>query len=346
MTTEDTPYKSFKSLDDISQIVGKSPSAKKLNLYLKILKLCPLSFQIKFFQRLRRSHPPKRILERNSIHRIVAQDVSAIWVNKEMSHNGVLVYVHGGGHVSGPFSTSWDYITVLARRSQMAGLLIDYRLSPKRTYPQALEDILSTIIFLIKRKEIELDRWALVGDGSGGGLAMVAARKLLFEKIIYQPNCMILNSPWVNLKLDNAQSDAYSSKDAFLTKKLVSKCTFLYAGETSHKIEELSPGVYSPEYLPPLVMTAGAKEMMLTDIRDFKDWLINTETDLIYIEEQEAIHTFPSIVESEASKRAMDQKIKFLHSRLGQPDPTPRDEQTILIKNKPEDGKGNLSQST
>lgn len=91
-----------------------------------------------------------------------------------------IVYVHGGGFVSG---TPLDLDSVVVDMALSGALVmsIDYRLAPEHPYPHGLHDCVDAwrgIVAAPERHRIDLSRTVLVGASAGGGLAAGMVAKL------------------------------------------------------------------------------------------------------------------------------------------------------------------------
>ncbi len=90
---------------------------------------------------------------------------------------GLLVYLHGGGFISGNLDTHDDLCRRLSRGSGCAVLAIDYRLAPEHAYPAPLEDGWIALQWAAAHQA----RWdlppvlAIGGDSAGGLLAAMLA---------------------------------------------------------------------------------------------------------------------------------------------------------------------------
>ncbi|MGY1664219.1 alpha/beta hydrolase [Geodermatophilus sp. SYSU D00705] len=92
---------------------------------------------------------------------------------------GVLVYLHGGGWVIGTAPEFDTLGRVLADRTGMATVLVDYRLAPEHRYPTAVEDSWTALRWIAERRESLGGSGPLVvcGDSAGGNLAAVLAQR-------------------------------------------------------------------------------------------------------------------------------------------------------------------------
>jgi acetyl esterase/lipase len=88
------------------------------------------------------------------------------------------VYAHGGGMVSGSIDGYDRWIAGYVLESGVPMLAVDYRLAPEHPHPTPVEDVFSSLVWLIDHAvEFGVDpaRIAIMGDSAGGGLAAGAA---------------------------------------------------------------------------------------------------------------------------------------------------------------------------
>ena len=76
-------------------------------------------------------------------------------------------------------------------------MLPGYRLAPEHKFPAAVEDIVSAYRFLLARGAVPT-KIAIVGDSSGGGLA-IATLIALRASGLPQPGGAVAISPWADL---------------------------------------------------------------------------------------------------------------------------------------------------
>jgi acetyl esterase len=98
----------------------------------------------------------------------------------ESSHNGWMLWIHGGGFMTGGLDTHDTLCRRLALTSGQVVVSIDYRLAPENRYPAALTDCYAALCWLRKHaEELDLDsEMASVGGSSAGG-NLAAALTLL-----------------------------------------------------------------------------------------------------------------------------------------------------------------------
>ncbi len=93
----------------------------------------------------------------------------------------VLVYLHGGGWVTGSIATHEPFCRLLSAASGVMIISIEYRLAPEHRYPAALEDALQAARWAAAHAGEwggDAARLALGGDSSGANLAAAAANRI------------------------------------------------------------------------------------------------------------------------------------------------------------------------
>lgn len=93
-----------------------------------------------------------------------------------------LVWMHGGGYVSGSAVEADALCAAIAQRLDATVAAVDYRLAPRHPYPAALDDSLAVWDDLqLRADELGIDplRVAVGGQSAGAGLAAALAQRLL-----------------------------------------------------------------------------------------------------------------------------------------------------------------------
>ena len=100
----------------------------------------------------------------------------------EKKLNGIILYLHGGGYVSGGMNYAKGFGTILACQNKIPVCCVAYRLAPENAFPAALTDALNAYRFLIL-EGYSPENIILCGESAGGGLAYALALKLKEEKL-------------------------------------------------------------------------------------------------------------------------------------------------------------------
>src|SRR2546429_5791204 len=109
--------------------------------------------------------------------------VKAVAVVPLASPDGRLVlYLPGGGHVSGPAALYGDFTWRIAAATRARTVILDHRLAPEHPFPAALDDAVTAYRALVAGG-VDPRRMAVVGEASGGGLVFAMLLKLRGEGV-------------------------------------------------------------------------------------------------------------------------------------------------------------------
>jgi acetyl esterase len=86
-----------------------------------------------------------------------------------------LIYLRGGGWVTGELDSVDSHARLIADRAEVAVVSVDYRLAPEHPYPAALFDAFAVLLWASGEAGaahgIDAERIGLWGESSGGGIA-------------------------------------------------------------------------------------------------------------------------------------------------------------------------------
>lgn len=115
-----------------------------------------------------------------------------------------IVYAHGGGFVLGNLETHDRICRVLAQKSGVAVVAVDYRLSPEAKFPVAVEEVAKVASFLHERGAgfgIDGSKLGFAGDSGGAHLGLAATMYLRGELGNSDfVKCLLLFYGWYGLK--------------------------------------------------------------------------------------------------------------------------------------------------
>ncbi|MEU8524397.1 MULTISPECIES: alpha/beta hydrolase [Streptomyces] len=95
-------------------------------------------------------------------------------VYRPQGARGIVLWLHGGGYVTGDLSTEHPWATRIASGSGAVVVSVGYRLSPENPYPAALDDAGAVLAWAAEHAQAlggAPDRIAVGGHSAGGGLA-------------------------------------------------------------------------------------------------------------------------------------------------------------------------------
>ena len=104
----------------------------------------------------------------------------------------VMLYMHGGAFLTCGVNTHGRLVTALSKFADSPVLVVNYRMIPKHSIGQALDDCYDAYKWL-RLKGYEPDQIVLAGDSAGGYLSLALAERLQLEGEL--PAAVVTMSP-------------------------------------------------------------------------------------------------------------------------------------------------------
>lgn len=201
---------------------------------------------------------------------VEAGAVQAEWIEPAGAQfHRVIIYLHGGGYVSDSLAAYRNLVARLATAANARALLVDYRVAPEHVFPAALEDALGAYKWLLLQG-FDPSGIVLAGDGSGGGMAIAAALALRDNKAPL-PGAIVALSPWTDLALSGRTLIRNAEKDKLLSLELLAYCAQHYLRGALPTSPLASPLYGNLAGLPPMLIHAGANEILRDDATRIAD---------------------------------------------------------------------------
>jgi acetyl esterase/lipase len=199
------------------------------------------------------------------IEPVLAGNASGEWI-MSIANTGrdvVVLYVHGGVFVTGPYLSSRCMSVNLAKATDLPVLSLNYRLAPEDPFPAALEDVAAAYRWLLACG-IQPQELIMVGDSAGGNLVL-AALLLLRDAGDPLPAAAILLSPWIDLAATGRSFLALAEADPYLTPPFMQLAARRYLGNVAPTLPLASPLSGDLRALPPMFIQVGSDEILLDD---------------------------------------------------------------------------------
>ncbi len=171
----------------------------------------------------------------------------------------VLLYLHGGGYCIGTRASHRPIASALAKATGIGVLLPEYRLAPEAPFPAAVEDARAVYEELLTTYAPE--RIVVAGESAGGGLT-AALLVNLRDEARPLPAAAVVISPWCDLTALGDVSDVALATDFLTPDVLVVFAANYAASEGERALPLCSPGTADLAGLPPLLVLAGANEIL------------------------------------------------------------------------------------
>src|SRR5215471_541046 len=193
-----------------------------------------------------------------------ANGVAAEWTTTpEAEASRVILFLHGGGYVSGSLDSHRHMIGQAGREAHARTLALAYRLAPEHPFPAALEDAIAGYHFLLSQG-FDPKRIAVAGESAGGGLA-IAMLVSLRDRGFPLPACTWCSSPWVDLEAIGASMTAKAAVDPLIQKPYLMELAAAYLNGVDPRAPLASPIYADLRGLPPFLIQVGSAETLLDD---------------------------------------------------------------------------------
>jgi acetyl esterase/lipase len=182
----------------------------------------------------------------------------------------IVLYMHGGAFLTCGANSHGRLTTMISRYADAPVLVLNYRMIPKHSLGEAVEDCYDGWRWL-RGQGYKPEQIALAGDSAGGYLALALAERLLDE--CEAPAALVSMSPLMQLDMQpkqahpNSRSDAMFPPNAFealvklITKAAARRIVNGQPEEVFEPLDHIEPG------LPRTLIHVSGSEVLLHDAR-------------------------------------------------------------------------------
>lgn len=135
-------------------------------------------------------------------------NVKCFWIEYEGASiaNGLLLVFHGSAYIYDYPQYVFAECELLSKLTGMPCVVVQYRKAPRFVLPAPVADGLAVYEHFVKEMRIPSSDITVIGESSGGGLALLMLHQLALSKQPL-PRCAILQSPWCYLNHDAQDTD-------------------------------------------------------------------------------------------------------------------------------------------
>jgi acetyl esterase/lipase len=217
--------------------------------------------------------------------------INAEWIiPANPAKDKVLLYIHGGGFISGSCLTHRMHVAKFANGCNLKSLVFDYRLAPEHPFPAALEDCIAAYTWLINLGYEPKD--IIIGGESAGATLTLSLLLALKENNIQLPKAAFSISPITDLSC-SAKSFIYNAAKDVAPMNSWSVWTNLYISDNDLKNPLLSPQFGNYEGIPPIYVCVGTHEIHLEDCVNVAKAAEQQGVEVTLRKWEHMIHAFP-----------------------------------------------------
>jgi acetyl esterase/lipase len=180
----------------------------------------------------------------------------------------VILYLHGGAFLTCGANSHSRLTTMISHYADSPVLVLNYRMVPKHTIGEAVDDCHDGYGWL-RDRGYQPDQIVLAGDSAGGYLALALAERLLAEG--EQPAALVSLSPLMQLDMEPKKAHRNARSDAMFPPKALDALVQLITKAAARRTVDDEPeGVYEPldhvePGLPPTLIHVSGSEVLLHD---------------------------------------------------------------------------------
>lgn len=210
-------------------------------------------------------------------------------VTPKSSPKKVILFFHGGALNHGTTRGHQDLCQRLSQHTGFSVFSVDYSLAPEHPFPGGVKDCIQSYLWLRDEgfKSCEL---VIAGISAGSTLALstLLALKKMEEKL---PLCGVCMSPVVDLRFPIVYNHLKDVNDWINYEMLENfKNSYLKGQNPSNP---LAPPIYGDlEGLPPLLLQCGSRELLLCDVKRFRDLAVKKEVEVNFEVWQGMFHSW------------------------------------------------------
>jgi epsilon-lactone hydrolase len=245
----------------------------------------------------------------------IIEGIKSEWLIPEGAHpEKLIMYVHGGGYVSGSCSDHRGFVSKFAKNTGVANLVFEYRLAPENPFSAALEDSVKVYRWLLY-SGYKPENLIIAGESAGGGLTL-ATLLALKDQGIPLPKAGVAISPWTDL---TCSGESYRTKNKVSPAPIDSWHVFArhYAGDKPLNLPLISPLFGDLKGLPPLLINSGMDDELYDDGRLFAEKARSADVEVTFKSGGKMLHCYPLLAPMfpEATE-AMNEIVDFIRHHL------------------------------
>lgn len=205
----------------------------------------------------------------------------------------VVFYLSGGGYWLQPTYLHFNMARKLANLTGRQVIMPLYPKGPTHNVVDAHKMILNRYLYLIKEKGIDPQNIHIMGDSTGGALA-VAFMQQLRDYDLPLPDSATLIAPILDGTLQNFLVEYdHVEYEPFLQPKLIALETETFAKPLAAINPLVSPWYGSFKDLPPILVVSGTRDMTLTYTIALKERVEAEDLPIYFDIHQHMVHIFP-----------------------------------------------------
>lgn len=207
----------------------------------------------------------------------------------QADNKNIILYIHGGGFVSGSASSSKGYSSMLAKYSGCKVIAVDYALAPEHAFPQGFKDCCNAFAEITKRYSNA--KITLAGESAGANLCLALALKVKDKKKIAS---VLVHSPIIDFtgSLDRKE---HLIEDFTVKEGCLQPLNQIYVAKSDANNPYISPFFGDFTGFPPTFITCDYNETLYADAKALYEKCEQAGVDVELVEVKGTFHAFATI---------------------------------------------------
>lgn len=200
------------------------------------------------------------------------------------------LYLHGGCYVFEIDPIHWTLVARLAVEAGVRVILPIMPLAPAgtaRAVVPAMADLAESLV-----DEVGAQRVSILGDSSGGGMALATAM-VLRDRGVPPLHAIVLIAPWLDISGTDPRLAEIAPSDPWLAVPGTHAAGILYRGDLDESDPLVSPIHGALEGLGPITMFSGTRDILNADAARLVQRAARANIPLEYHEGTGMIHNYP-----------------------------------------------------
>lgn len=225
--------------------------------------------------------------------------------------SNIILYIHGGGFVSGSAAASKGYTSMLAKESGCRVIAVDYALAPEHPFPQGFDDCYQAFCEIVKTyPEAKI---TLAGESAGANLCLAVALK---AKKMGKISCVLVHSPIIDFT-STLDRTAHEIHDFTVKAGCLVPLNQIYVGNSRAEDSYISPLFGDFSGFPPIFITCDYNETLYADARALYDKCEQAGVDAELVVMKGAFHAFAATgTGTPETSRILKENIAFMNQYL------------------------------
>lgn len=226
-----------------------------------------------------------------------------------------MVYYHGGGFIYKAAPYHYRLVKQYCVQTPCKVLLVDYRLTPKHSYPVPVNDCYSGLEWLIKNADklnIDKEKIIIAGDSAGGNLA-AAVTLMARDNNLFKPCAQMLVYPVIDRRMKTVSMRKYTDTPIWNSRLSEKMWTLYLRGNDDENIQYASP-IEAPDLsgLPATYIETAEFDCLHDEGVEYADALKAAGNTVILNETKNTIHGFEMASKSSIVTESLKTRIRFL----------------------------------